>query len=222
MKRILALMGSGEFTDSMMDVDKFLLSHLKNPQITIIPTAAGQEANFAKWIESGVRHFKRLGFKAKGVHLIKKSDTRDKKILEQLAKSNFYYFSGGNPGHLLDVIKDSPAWELIYKNYLNGAILAGSSAGAMVMGDMVWARVYDFVEKDLLHPLEKGLGVVNFTVIPHFNLLDEEFTETQKKDMKKVFNGTKTVGIEEDTAYIQIERSWKVLGKGKVHSGKLF
>lgn len=215
---ILALVGSGEFTDAMLDVDQFLLSQIDSPKVAIIPTAAGEEKAFPKWIEDGVKHFKKMGAMVDGVNLISREDSKDPKILKQLEEFNFYYFSGGNPDYLLKVLKGSKAWDLIYNRFKNGAVLAGSSAGAMVFGKKVWSKVYDFDKKGVLVPWEKGLGVVDFGVLPHFNTIRNYFNEEQIKKMESNYpKDINILGIDEDTAYINTEGKWSVLGKGKVH-----
>lgn len=215
---VLALVGSGEFTDVMLEVDQFLLRQIKSPKVAILPTAAGQEKAFSKWIEDGVKHFKKLGIEVDGVNLINREDAQDPKTFKQLESFNFYYFSGGDPDYLLKVLIGSKIWDLIYKRFKKGeAILVGSSAGAMVFGKKVWAKVYDFDKKGILVPWEKGLGVVEFGVLPHFNMIRKYFNDEQIKKMESNYPKIKIVGIDEDTAYINMEGNWTVLGKGSIH-----
>ncbi|MEK7182629.1 MAG: Type 1 glutamine amidotransferase-like domain-containing protein [Patescibacteria group bacterium] len=95
----LALVGSGEFTPAMEEVDRFLLSHIKTPKVAILPTAAGQEPDYYKWIEKGIAHFSGLGIEAHGIPIIARDDAH--RLAKKLHEFNFYYFSGGNPGYLL-------------------------------------------------------------------------------------------------------------------------
>lgn len=217
-KGILALVGSGEFTDAVIPIDQYLLSKIKNPNVAILPTAAGEEKAFSKWIEDGIKHFKKLGVEVDGINLINKKDAQDPNILKQLENFNFYYFSGGDPNYLLNVLKGSKAWDLIHERFNKGATLVGSSAGAMVFGKKVWAKVYDFDKKGILVPWEKGLGVVDFGILPHFNMIRHYFNENQLKQMESNYpKDINIVGIDEDTAYINMEGKWSVLGKGQVH-----
>lgn len=109
----LALLGSGEFTEALLETDKFLLTQIENPKVAIVPTAAGLEDTVDSWINDGIAHFKKLDIPAKGVRLLNSEDAHSKQTLEQLKDSNFFYFSGGDPGYLLDTIRDSPAWQYI-------------------------------------------------------------------------------------------------------------
>ena len=215
---ILALIGSGEFTKEMEETDRFLLSQINNPVVAIIPTAAGQEEDYDKWIKMGVTHFKKFNVTAFGVPMLNEDDANDQILIDQLSKANVFYFSGGDPGYLLDVLKDSKAWELILEKYKSGAMLIGSSAGAMVMGKKVIARIYRFFRTGQLPEWEEGLNMVDFAVIPHFDKISEDLNEDHINELnQKIPRNTEVVGIDEDTSYILIEGNWKIIGKGKVH-----
>ncbi|HJZ05077.1 hypothetical protein A2634_04570 [Candidatus Amesbacteria bacterium RIFCSPHIGHO2_01_FULL_48_32] len=218
---ILALIGSGEFTPAGNEVDKFLISQTKNPKIAILPTAAGLEPDFQKWINDGIAHFKKLGATATGIHLLNRKDAMNNELSNHLTNFNFFYFSGGDPGHLLDTLKGSPAWKVILNKFKSGATLAAASAGAMVIGNSVWARVYAFDKKGEVLPWEPGLNLVNFGLIPHFNEIPHYFNPEQielvKKNLPKI---GKIIGIDENTAYVKIKKSWRILGAGSIHNAR--
>ncbi len=218
MTGILGLVGSGEFTKEMVDCDKFLLEKTSNPKVAILPTAAGEEKNYYKWIEDGVGHFKSLGVAVEGIELIKRQQAESAEFAAKLTEFNFFYFSGGNPGYLLETIKNAKCWETIYRKFLQGATLVGSSAGAMIMGAAVWTRVYDFVAGKILKPWEVGLGIVDFGILPHYDFALREFSKDDWEKIKiNLPKGVKIIGIDEDTAYIRISGKWQVMGEGKVH-----
>ena len=218
MAGILGLVGSGEFTKAMVDCDKFLLEKTSKPKVAILPTAAGEEAKYYKWIEDGVKHFKNLGTHVVGIPILTRQQANDPKMAKSLQEFNFYYFSGGNPGYLLDTIKNTKCWEVIYRKFLQGATLVGSSAGAMILGKMVWTRVYDFVAGRTLKPWEEGLGIVEFGILPHYDFALREFSKDDWERIKiNLPKGIKIIGIDEDTVYVRISGKWKVIGEGKVH-----
>ena len=67
------------------------------------------------------------------------------------------YFTGGDPSHLLDVLNGSMLFSKVEDALARGAIVAGSSAGAMVMGS--WMRFREWRE---------ALGLVpGVAVLPH-------------------------------------------------------
>lgn len=216
-KGILALFGSGEFTLSMTEVDKYLLEKLNNPKVAVIPTAAGKEKTFNNWIKKGERYYKKIGVKVRGFNIYGSTEANSIDIAEELEDYNYFVFSGGDPGYLLDSINESLIWEVIKQRYLNGAFIVGSSAGAMVMGKKVWSKIYDFDKKGEIHPWEDGLMLTDFGIIPHFDVIPKYFSKDKILQMTKNFpEGERIVGIDEDTAYINIDDKWEIKGKGNV------
>ena len=57
----LLLAGSGEFTDSMNQIDEDIIGVIDNPRVMIIPAAAGKESDYHKWIDDGISHFEKIG-----------------------------------------------------------------------------------------------------------------------------------------------------------------
>ncbi|OGM25012.1 hypothetical protein A3D00_04190 [Candidatus Woesebacteria bacterium RIFCSPHIGHO2_02_FULL_38_9] len=218
MAGILALVGSGEFTDEVIDIDEFILSKTKNPKVAILATAAGREKAYQKWVEDGISHFKKLKTFAAGIDIKNSEDTNNPHIEKELDKFNIYYFSGGDPGYLLDTTKDSFAWKTIIKNYQNGAAIIGCSAGAMIMGKKVWARVYDYLNKGIMLPWEPGHNLAHYGIIPHFGEVKKDFIEKKLEELlKNLPKDSQVIGIEENTAYIKINNKWLIKGRGKVH-----
>lgn len=176
--KILVLAGSGEFTPKMIPVDEFLLSQMKgkNKTVAVLPTAAGAEKNPHKWIEDGVNYFTKFGVQAFGVPVLNKQDAFEKRFLEQVRKASMIYFSGGDPGYLYKSLSDTPIWKFILSLYQQGVILAGSSAGAMVMGNYVLsnAQRLKIGEKP---SWDKSFGLVNFAILPHYNYVIREMSD---------------------------------------------
>ena len=84
----------------------------------------------------------------------------------RFAIARFIYLGGGSPLHLRSVLKDSPAWRALVEAWQDGAVVAGSSAGAMVLGDPM---------VDPRGALTLGLGLVgHLAVLPHYDTWSEE------------------------------------------------
>ena len=90
-----------------------------------------------------------------------RADAEDEANADAVRASRFTYLGGGSPMHLRSVLKASPLWEALLEAWRHGAVVAGSSAGAMVLTDpMVDSRG---------GALTVGLGLVEqIAVIPHF------------------------------------------------------
>ena len=103
------------------------------PRVAIIPTAAAHE-NPALAASNGVRHFNSLGASAYSVDVVQRSDAENPRIAAQLDGADVIYFTGGSPEHLYTVLNASPLLAAVVAANEAGAMWAGSSAGAMVLG----------------------------------------------------------------------------------------
>ena len=201
----LALVGGGEFTEGCT-FDAGLLEASGASEVLIVPAAAAYE-HPQRLVDLAVGWFDRLGVPAKGLDLLARPDSSKPDVVEALASSKFTYLVGGSPLHLRAVIKDSPAWDAIEAAWLGGGVLAGSSAGAMVLCDpMVDPRGGAFT---------LGLGLLpGIAVIPAHNHWSEDAAHrTRKMSPDKLV----LVGIDERTALIRDpDGAWRAEGAGEV------
>src|SRR5262249_9698212 len=137
----LALAGSGEYLAVMDDIDRRLLATVGGPaaaRVALLPTASGLEGEApARWNELGRAHFRALGARVDGLPLLRREDASNPAILTTLRAADFFYFSGGNPSYVVECLRDTPAWDIILERHRAGAVLAGCSAGAMMLGSYV-------------------------------------------------------------------------------------
>ena len=137
----LVLAGSGEFRPPMVPVDTEVLRYTPGspPKVAILPTAAGLE-NVTSWITDGVAHFRALGCEAYGVWATDRAGVEDPDHSASLDAADLIYLSGGSPGYLVETLRDSAAWKAIVRVWKRGGTLAGSSAGAMALGERALVR----------------------------------------------------------------------------------
>ena len=131
----LALVGGDEFRSGCESMDTAILATTgkSSPVVLIVPTAAAFE-NPARAAENGVRHFRSLGADAGPLMVLNHDDAMDAGMAAEVESADLVYLTGGNPAHLLDSLRDSLLLDAIRNRLEDGGILAGSSAGAMVMG----------------------------------------------------------------------------------------
>lgn len=176
--------------------------------IAIIPAAAAPENNHERAGENGVRWFGNLG--ATRVETVPLTDRRtadDAEVATVLARSKFIYLLGGFPGYLAQSLQNSLSWRAILTAFEAGAVVGGSSAGAMVLCEFF----YDPAEKAVV----SGLNLIGgICVLPHHN----RFGSGWGTAVRKKIPGTTPVGIDEETACIggREDPSWRVHGKGAV------
>jgi cyanophycinase len=138
MNGIIALVGSGEFTHAMDEVDRDLLVAIgrNRPRVAIVPAASWPdgEAVFLRWARMGEDHFAALGATPVPVLIRDRASADDPQAVAELDRADLIYMSGGKPGYLLAMLRDSAAGKALRDAHTRGAVIAGCSAGAMVLG----------------------------------------------------------------------------------------
>ncbi|MGC8480347.1 MAG: cyanophycinase [Acidimicrobiales bacterium] len=201
----LALVGGAEWND-FCSFDKGLLEIASTDEVVVIPTAAAYEYP-DRAVEHATKYFVRLGAKVRGLDLLTRPDAFMGAIVESIERARFLYLSGGSPLHLRSVLKNTPAYQAIVTAYQNGAVLAASSAGAMVLSD------------PMADPrggaLTVGLGLLrNMAIVPHFDTYPKE---REQRTIALATDGVIMAGISEQTALIRgSSGKWRVDGAGEV------
>ncbi len=201
----IALVGGEEFTKPAEAFDRELLKLVdaQSPSVAILPTAAQPENPYLA-AAHGIAHFRKLGADPYGV-MIGDRVTADAPVLvEELAGAHVVYLTGGWPAHLLESLRGTLAWKRILEMHEAGAVLAGSSAGAMVL-----CETMTFEGKET-----PALSVVpGMTVLPHFERANAERIEQLVKDARP---GMTYLGIDAATGCVRVGEQWRVAGPGRV------
>jgi cyanophycinase len=126
--------------------------------------------------------------------------------VQALREAKLIYLLGGFTHYLGQTLKGSDAWDGALEAYRNGAVIAGSSAGAMVM-----CQFYYDPQAGRIH---EGLNLVpNSLVLPHHNTFGKKWAPEL---LKKIPHVT-LIGIDEQTGMVEDgSNSWTVLGRGEV------
>ena len=132
----IALVGGDEFLPSCRQMDNELIeaTGLVSPRVLIVPTAAATERPELA-ARHGVQQFEALGADALPLMVVSREDANNDDLTAQVDRAEIVYLTGGNPAHLLDVLRGSLLLRRLEEGLARGMILAGSSAGAMVMGE---------------------------------------------------------------------------------------
>jgi len=212
----VALVGAGEFTPAMLDIDGALLAATgrSRPRVAVVPTASAPdgEETFQRWAAQGIEHFTALGAEVEAVLVRDRADADDPEHAQAVGEADLIYFSGGKPEHLLHVLLESAVWTAALAAHARGAVLAGCSAGAMVLA----ARQPALRRGKLPFPLrwEVALGVVDGTaVIPHYDRIPEPMAALVALQAPR---GVAILGIDEETALIGRDGVWQIQGRARV------
>jgi cyanophycinase len=206
----ILLEGGAEFGGRMADPDRQAMRRAGGPDmpIRIIPAAAAPDNNHQRAGQNGVDWFQGLGATNVSVlPLIDSASADDPDIVEALAKSRLIYLLGGFPHYLGQALDGSRSWQAISSAYFSGAVIAGSSAGAMVLCEYY----YDPVSSQVV----KGLNLVErICILPHHNTFGKDWVSKLKKQLPDI----NLFGIDEETGafYIASSGSWRVYGKGQI------
>ena len=201
----LALVGGDEFRSGCETMDEAILASTgkQSPDVLIVPTAAALE-NPARAADNGVRHFEALGSNARSLMVLDRKDAMDPAMAEQVDHADIVYLTGGNPAHLLETLDESLLFRHILNRLESGGLIAGSSAGAMVMGS--WMRFRQW---------RRALGIAgHIAALPHHERSDPDAVvgdlESAPADLAAV------IGVDGRSGVLGGLEGWTALGPGRV------
>jgi cyanophycinase len=205
MSGVLALVGGAEWSAGC-DFDRSLLEASGADEVVVLPTAAAYEhpdravAGAAAWFES-------LGAKVVPVMAVDRPGARDEAHVDTIRSARFVYLSDGSPMHLRSVLMRSPLWDALVAAWHDGAVLAGSAAGAMVLCDpMVDPRGGAYTV---------GLGLIeNLAFLPHAG---PGVADTHRRSFELAGEGLVLAAVAEETALLRDPGgAWRIGGGGSV------
>lgn len=201
----IALIGGDEFRPGCEEADRAIMAATgaAKPKVLVVPTAA-VEGSPSKASANGVSYFANLGADAAPLMVLDAADAGDEGLAGQIGSADVVYLSGGNPAYLRDSLKGSPVLLAMLDAHKKGAWLAGSSAGAMVLGTWMrfreWTRALDVVS-----------GVVT---LPHHERSDpESISEELARNAPEGLLAA--IGVDGRTGCLALAGGWKVLGPGQ-------
>ncbi len=202
---VLALVGGGEWREGC-HFDRDLLEASGGREVLVLPTAAAYERP-ERGVAEAARWFEAMGASVRGLQVYLRGEAEDEANAAAVREAPFVYIGGGSPLHLRSVLKDSAVWDALVTAWQEGAVVAGSSAGAMVLTDpMVDPRGGAFTV---------GLGLVaQLAVIPNY---DSWSPEKAHRTLELAPDGLPVVGIAERSAVLRHpDGTWQSAGAGEV------
>ena len=177
-KGIIALMGSGEFTASMVEVHKGLLTGLPQPpRAVFLDTPAGFQLNADQLFEKAADYFRQRILHPLSLASFKSKETLSPLQAEQtfhtLREADYILIGPGSPTYALRQWQGTPIPDLFVRRIEQGACLVAASAAALTVGKFT-LPVYEIykVGQDLYWA--EGLDILGrfgfqLVVIPHWN-----------------------------------------------------
>lgn len=200
----LALVGGHEWTDGCRPIDERLLAESGAKEVLVVPTAAAYEQP-QRCVESAQAYFGGLKVKVKVLDVLTRVAASDKANVKLAKAAKLVYFADGSPLHLRSVYKDTPVWDAIVAAWNDGAAVAGTGAGAMVLGDpMVDPRGGAFT---------LGLGLVPSMAV--MTKTHEWTHDTKRRTIQLATKGVPLVAVDDATAVLRSPTGkWSVVGVG--------
>ena len=177
-KGIIALMGSGELTATMVEVHKELLGSLgQSPKAIFLDTPAGFQLNVDQLSERAAQYFS----KHVQQHLLSASfkskegctEFEAEQAYQKLRQANFILIGPGSPTYAVRQWQGTSIPEMITRQVEQGGCLVAASAAALTVGRFT-LPVYEIYKVGAdLHWVE-GINILehfgfNLVVIPHWN-----------------------------------------------------
>ena len=206
----ILLAGGAEFGGRMAEPDMraIELAGGEAARISIIPTAAAPDHNHERAGRSGVRWFESLGARnVVALPLIDRASADSPAVVAALRESRLIYLLGGFPHYLGQALLGSASWLAILAAQQAGAVVAGSSAGAMVLCQ----HYFDPTSSQVI----EGLGMLpNTCVLPHHNTFGKGWATR----LAALLPESVLLGIDERTAMLDggDGGAWRVYGQGAV------
>lgn len=200
----------------MADIDAGLLAStgVARPRVAVLPTASYPDGEdvFQRWASMGVAHFAALGAEVEPVLVRDRDGADDPAAAQAVGEADLIYLSGGKPEYLRRSLDGSAVGAALADAHQRGAVLAGCSAGAMILAD----HSFEFRVRLVPWPLRWGRGfgfAPDISVIPHYDAWPEPFSVLLAVQAPR---GSVVLGIDQETAAIGRDGSWQVHGASRV------
>lgn len=202
---VVALAGGNEFRDNCRAMDRAILAEIgkASPRVVILPTAAASQ-NPGLAARNGIKYFHTLGAQASSAMILNRQDADNPELFEELRTADLIYLTGGDPQHLLGSLRGSLAWVVMRDLWATGPVIAGSSAGAMVLGERMYYR----------NKWTDALGLIpRVTVLPHYKVALAKKPQHWQSGLGEGL----VFGIPEATGVLSSDgNTWQVVGEGVV------
>ncbi|HEY0428628.1 MAG TPA: cyanophycinase [Pyrinomonadaceae bacterium] len=213
-KSTLFAIGGGEIADAPDILDEFLVLLKDKPDAHIVvmtvstnePKEVGRKYS-AMFRNRGVKH-------VSVVDVSDRIDSFSEAAGKKIASSDALFFSGGDQLHVTSLMGGSPLNRIIYEKVEKGGfIIAGTSAGAMMMSDsMIISGRNDIAPKSGGVEIAPGMNLLKGTII------DTHFSQRGRHGRLMMalahFPQLLGIGLDERTAICQSNGEFKVIGEG--------
>jgi cyanophycinase len=176
--------------------------------IRIIPAAAAPDSSDLRAGANGAAWFQALGATdVRALPVIDRASADRPELAMELETARVVFMLGGFTRYLAETLAGSRVWEAMKSAHRAGAVIGGSSAGAMVLCEFY----FDQASGKVL----PGLNLLpEVCVLPHHNTFGKDWALR----LTRLLPGALLIGIDEETGLLNDgpNGQWTVYGKGVV------
>ncbi len=204
------LEGGNEFKPGMAAADQRAMAAAGGhaSPVRIIPAAAAPDNNDLRAGANAMAWFQGLGATdVRALPITDRGSAGQPGPARELEAAGVVFLLGGFTRHLAETLAGSPAWEAIKRAHRAGAVIGGSSAGAMVLCEFYFDQASGTVLP--------GLNLLpKMCVLPHHDTFGQDWAPR----LTRLLPGSLLVGIDEETGLLNDgpHGQWTVYGKSAV------
>lgn len=153
-----------------------------------------------------------------------KETVNNRSRLDSLEKAKLIFITGGQQTRFMNIVLHTPVYDAIHKAYRNGAMIAGTSAGAAVMSERMITGTqllpeakgkegFSMIKAGNVE-FEEGLGLVKTAVIDQHFIVRSRYNRLLTT--LQTYHDLVCVGIDEETAILVSGTTATVEGEGQV------
>jgi len=216
----LFIIGGGSRGDVLMD-RIIAESGLHQGGYAIVLPMSSEEPDssvfYAKqsFLKKGIRH-------VYGLHFVM-GDGYGKQKLDSIRRARLIYIPGGDQSRFMRVVKGTEIERAIHEAYEKGSVVAGTSAGAAVMSDVMitgnelkypaYTSTFQHIEADNIET-SQGLGLIENVIIDQHFIVRSRHNRLISAVIE--FPERKCIGIDESTALLVHGTEAEVVGESQV------
>lgn len=211
MPGLLALVGGDEFNPGNDEQDRLMVTAAGAGPAYVVPTAAARGGP-EKAVAHATEWFGKLGLQLVELPILKRGDAMNERLADGARAGGFFYLVGGDPGHVANVLRGSKVWHAMFDAWQGGAVLAGSSAGAMALCSHTLIRA-TWPKHVQRRPIDALGAVPKTAVLPHYDTFGQRWIESAQQAAP----GLTLLGVDERSAAVWRDGTWTAVGPGEVH-----
>ncbi len=202
-------------------IEDGILSHVVkecggiNSKIIVIPTASSIPVEVG---ENYIDAFTKLG--CTNIHVLdirSKEDSEKQESIDLIKTADCIMFSGGDQSKIADKIGGTTIHDILLERYKNeeGFVIAGTSAGAMVMANEMIAggsSTDSFIKGAVI--MREGLGLIPELIFDTHFIMRGRFGRQSEAVAK--YPSLLGIGLAEDTGLIIKNNEFEVIGSGMI------